>query len=148
MVECQNPPWASLIQIWIALVCHKLKLVGLICSLIGGLRPGSPTFSESNQRDVKKRGKGPTQDARINVVDQPKKFLGITRFGFSKQNEVRAATAVTIAPLMLGCLEGRMSADKDWCLLKLFRRLLVDCMSEQEGWFEAQVRLLTVSQQH
>jgi photosystem II protein len=57
-------------------------------SLIGGLRPGSPTFSESNQRDVKKRGKGPTQDARINVVDQPKKFLGITRFGFSKQNEV------------------------------------------------------------
>lgn len=57
-------------------------------SLLGALRPGSPTFSESNQRDVKKRGKGPTQNPKINPVDQPKKFLGITRFGFSKQNEV------------------------------------------------------------
>jgi len=67
----------------------ELLVFGTIAySLIGGLRPGSPTFSESNQRDVQKRGKGPTQDARINIVDQPKKFLGITRFGFSKQNEV------------------------------------------------------------
>ncbi len=97
----------------------KLKLVGSNCSLIGGLRPGSPTFSESNQRDVKKRGKGPTQDARINVVDQPKKFLGITRFGFSKQNEVRAATAVTIAPLMLDRVEGKMSADNELVLVAI-----------------------------
>ena len=50
-------------------------------SLLGALRPGSPTFSESNQRDVKKRGKGPTQDPRINIAESPKKFLGITRFG-------------------------------------------------------------------
>lgn len=60
----------------------------LNCSLIGALRPGSPTFSESNQRDVKKRGKGPTQNPKINVAEDPKKFLGVTRFGFSKQNEV------------------------------------------------------------
>jgi photosystem II protein len=57
-------------------------------SLIGALNPASPTFSESNQRDVKKRGKGPTQDPKINAINNPKKFLGITRFGFSKQNEV------------------------------------------------------------
>lgn len=57
-------------------------------SLIGALRPGSPTFSESNQRDVKKRGKGPVQNPKLNVAEDPKKFLGVTRFGFSKQNEV------------------------------------------------------------
>ena len=50
-------------------------------------RPGSPTFSESNQRDVKKRQKGPNQNPKINI-SEPKKFLGITNFGFSKKNEV------------------------------------------------------------
>ena len=51
------------------------------------MRPGSPTFSESNQKDIKKRQKGPNQNPKINV-SEPKKFLGITRFGFSKKNEV------------------------------------------------------------
>ena len=51
------------------------------------MRPGSPTFSESNQRDVKKRQKGPNQNPKITPAE-PKKFLGITEFGFSKKNEV------------------------------------------------------------
>ena len=37
----------------------ELGLYGTIAyGLIGALRPGSPTFSKSNQEDVKKRGKG------------------------------------------------------------------------------------------
>lgn len=66
-----------------------LLVAGIIAySFIGGLRPGSPTFSEENQRDVRKRGKGPTQDPKINAVSDPKGFFGITRFGFSKKNEI------------------------------------------------------------
>ena len=68
---------------------HKLAMIcDVSCSLIGALRPGSPTFSESNQKDVKKRGKGPVQNPKLNIAEDPKKFLGVTRFGFSKQNEV------------------------------------------------------------
>lgn len=37
---------------------------------------------------MRKRGKGPTQNPKINAAQNPKKFLGVTRFGFSKQNEV------------------------------------------------------------
>ena len=36
---------------------------------------------------MKKRQKGPNQNPKINV-SEPKKFLGITNFGFSKKNEV------------------------------------------------------------
>ena len=57
------------------------------CDKLQAARPGSPTFSESNQKDVKKRQKGPNQNPKINV-SEPKKFLGITNFGFSKKNEV------------------------------------------------------------
>ena len=36
--------------------------IGLLATIaygfIGALRPGSPTFSESNKKDLKKRGKG------------------------------------------------------------------------------------------
>jgi len=84
------------------------KALRRACSLIGGLRPGSPTFSESNQRDVQKRGKGPTQDARINIVDQPKKFLGITRFGFSKQNEVCPRHSVRAQNAWHTSMQGRV----------------------------------------
>lgn len=73
----------GLLQSWI-----EIGLVaGIGYNFISAVRPGSPTFSESNQRDVKKRQKGPTQDPKINI-SEPKKFLGITNFGFSKKNEV------------------------------------------------------------
>ena len=100
--HCRRQRWVSLeVQCFIdrrvcsCFCCFQLSTQvftifdsDLNCSLIGALRPGSPTFSESNQRDVKKRGKGPTQNPKINVAEDPKKFLGVTRFGFSKQNEV------------------------------------------------------------
>ena len=36
-----------------------LLVLGIVgYSFVGGLRPGSPTFSEANQRDVRKRGAG------------------------------------------------------------------------------------------
>ena len=72
--KSSNQHFSVYCQIW------TLK-VYVTTSLLGALRPGSPTFSESNQRDVRKRGKGPTQDPRINIAESPKKFLGITRFG-------------------------------------------------------------------
>lgn len=66
----------------------EIGLVALIgYNLFSAVRPGSPTFSESNQRDVKKRQAGPNQNPKITAAE-PKKFLGITEFGFSKKNEV------------------------------------------------------------
>ena len=39
-----------------------LLVLGIIgYSVVGGLNPKSPTFSEENQRDVRKRGKGKLQ---------------------------------------------------------------------------------------
>lgn len=67
----------------------ELGLVALIAyNFIQGLRPGSPTFSEENQRDIRKRPAGGVQDPNINLVSNPKKFLGITEFGFTKNNEI------------------------------------------------------------
>lgn len=68
-----------------------LLLLGIIgYNFVGGLRPGSPTFSEENQRDVQKRRKGAVQDPKINAVSDPKGFFGISEkgFGFTKKNEV------------------------------------------------------------
>lgn len=66
-----------------------LLVLGVIAySVIGGLNPKSPTFSEANQRDVRKRGAGPTQKPQYNAVSTPGKFFGATEFGFSKKNEV------------------------------------------------------------
>lgn len=66
----------------------ELTLVAFIgYNAFSALRPGSPTFSESNQKDIKKRQKGPNQNPKITVAE-PKKFLGITEFGFSKKNEI------------------------------------------------------------
>lgn len=67
-----------------------LLLLGIISyNFIGGLRPGSPTFSEENQRDVAKRGQGAVQNPKINAAGNPSKFFGTSPgFGFTKRNEV------------------------------------------------------------
>lgn len=67
----------------------ELGLYGTIAyGLIGALVPGSPTFSKSNQQDVKKRGKGPTQNPKIRPTDAAN-FAGTSKgFGFTKQNEI------------------------------------------------------------
>jgi len=63
-------------------------VLGLILfNFISALNPASPTFSEENQRDVRKRPSGPTNDPRIQP-NTPKKFFGITDFGFTKKNEL------------------------------------------------------------
>ncbi|EIE19148.1 hypothetical protein COCSUDRAFT_59631 [Coccomyxa subellipsoidea C-169] len=66
-----------------------LLVLGTVAySFIGGLNPKSPTFSAANQRDVKKRGAGPTQKPQINAVSNPGDMFGATEFGFSKKNEL------------------------------------------------------------
>ncbi|KAK9800345.1 hypothetical protein WJX73_006848 [Symbiochloris irregularis] len=66
-----------------------LGLVGF--NFLTALGPGSPTFSESNQRDVKKRGAGPVQNpSGVSLTQNPKRFFGIDEsgFGFTKKNEL------------------------------------------------------------
>lgn len=67
---------------------------GLIAALVlfnfaTALNPASPTFSESNQQDVRKRPSGGVQKpSKVDPIQQPKKFLGISDFGFTKANEL------------------------------------------------------------
>ncbi|KAK9838122.1 hypothetical protein WJX81_002596 [Elliptochloris bilobata] len=78
-LETGLPPWGV-----------DLLVLGIVAySAIGALNPKSPTFSEANQRDVRKRPAGPNNKPnKIDAVSNPKGFFGITRFGFSKANEV------------------------------------------------------------
>jgi photosystem II protein len=64
-----------------------LALGLVVYSALGALNPLSPTFSDENQRDIKKRPRGPTNDPTM-YPGEPKKFLGITNFGFTKKNEL------------------------------------------------------------
>jgi photosystem II protein len=58
-------------------------------NVLTALNPLSETFSESNQRDVAKRPRGPTQNPKINPIENPTEFLGIDKgFGFTRRNEV------------------------------------------------------------
>ncbi|KAL6755682.1 hypothetical protein V8C86DRAFT_3137486 [Haematococcus lacustris] len=54
---------------------------------IGAAFPNSPTWSKSNQDDVAKRPDGPPQDPNI-LINKPGQALGMTRPGFSRQNEL------------------------------------------------------------
>jgi photosystem II protein len=58
-------------------------------NVLTALNPSSPTFSDSNQQDVKKRPKGPVQNPKINPIEDPQGFLGIDKgFGFTRKNEL------------------------------------------------------------
>ena len=46
----------------------------VIFNVLTALNPASPTFSEENQRDVRKRPKGPTQDPRIDPSNPVVRF--------------------------------------------------------------------------
>jgi photosystem II protein len=71
-----------------------LAVNAIIAGIVGfnvltALNPSSPTFSASNQQDVKKRPKGPVQNPKINPVENPTEFLGIDKgFGFTRKNEL------------------------------------------------------------
>jgi len=63
-----------------------LLVLGILgYSLAGAFNPA--TYSEENQRDVKKRNPGPSNKANI-YPDSPGEYFGTTGFGFSKKNEV------------------------------------------------------------
>lgn len=64
-----------------------------------GLIPGGPTFSQSNQQDVMKRPAGPPF-SWINPVKQPTETLGVSRWGFTKKNELFNSRLVMIGFLM------------------------------------------------
>ncbi|KAK9823550.1 hypothetical protein WJX72_003663 [[Myrmecia] bisecta] len=65
-----------------------IALVGF--NFVTALFPGSPTFSEENQRDVQKRPKGPIQRPGMNAANtSPSSFFGTSNaFGFTKKNEL------------------------------------------------------------
>lgn len=71
-------------------VAVKAIVVGIVAfNVLTALNPLSPTFSESNQKDVKKRPQGPVQNPKINPVKNPTEFLGIDKgFGFTRKNEL------------------------------------------------------------
>jgi photosystem II protein len=54
------------------------------------LNPAGPTFTEENQRDVRKRPYGGVQKpSKTSLVQNPRKTLGISKgFGFTKANEL------------------------------------------------------------
>jgi photosystem II protein len=68
----------------------KLLIAGIVAfNVITALGPGSPTFSEDNQRDVNKRPAGGVQKpSKISLAQNPADTLGVSRFGFTKRNEI------------------------------------------------------------
>ena len=71
----------------IAVNAIVIGIVGF--NVLTALNPASPTFSSSNQADVKKRPSGPIQNPKINPISDPQAFLGIDKgFGFTRKNEL------------------------------------------------------------
>jgi len=56
-------------------------------NFIAAILPTSQTFVPEEQEVLAKSPKGPLQDPTISIL-QPKKFFGVTGFGFSKKNEL------------------------------------------------------------
>ena len=69
-------------------VHHGMAVPVQAFNFVTALNPFSPTFDEDNQRDVKKRPRGPTQKA-MDPVSRPQEYLGTSGgFGFTKKNEL------------------------------------------------------------
>nr|WOH23173.1 chloroplast photosystem II subunit S [Lobosphaera incisa] len=69
----------------------NIFFLGLVAvNFVTALFPGSPTFSESNQQDVRKRPSGPIQKPqKTSAADRPDRFFGTSsQFGFTKKNEL------------------------------------------------------------
>jgi len=63
-------------------------VLGLIAfNLVAAVLPASQTFVPEEQEALSTRPKGPIQDPTISILE-PKKFFGITGFGFTKENEL------------------------------------------------------------
>lgn len=65
----------------------EIEILAVITfNLIAALLPAKGKFV-ADAAELEERPKGPLQDPRISILE-PKKFLGITGFGFTKDNEL------------------------------------------------------------
>jgi hypothetical protein len=66
---------------------HFHQILAIIAfNLIAAFLPARGKFIP-DEEELEERPKGPLQDPRISILE-PKKFFGITGFGFTKQNEL------------------------------------------------------------
>jgi hypothetical protein len=83
-----------------------LFLAGLISfNLVASLLPSSATFKQQQQpQQPTSEVAGPLQDPTITLLDGPKKFFGVTNWGFTPQNELFAGrlAALGIAAAIVG----------------------------------------------
>jgi photosystem II protein len=83
-----------------------VALIGF--NAIAAVLPTSGTFVPEERESLNDRPKGPLQDPRISILE-PKKFFGITNFGFTKANELfvgRVAQLGFAAALVLELMTG------------------------------------------
>jgi hypothetical protein len=81
-----------------------LFLAGLIgFNLVASLLPTSATFKQQPLQPPSEVS-GPLQDPTITLLDGPKKFFGVTNWGFTPQNELFAGrlAALGIAAAIVG----------------------------------------------
>lgn len=64
-----------------------LQILAIIAfNLVAAFLPAKGKFIP-DEEELEERPKGPLQDPRISILE-PKKFFGITGFGFTKANEL------------------------------------------------------------
>ena len=101
--------WALMIQTTALLLLaactgHQRMAVSVQAfNFVTALNPFSPTFDEDNQRDVKKRPRGPTQKA-MDPISRPQEYLGTSGgFGFTKKNELFVGRVAMLVSLACPC---------------------------------------------
>lgn len=106
-----------------------LFLAGLIgFNLVASLLPNSATFKQQPQ-PLDGQAVGPLQDPTITLLDGPKRFFGVTNWGFTPQNELFAGrlaalgiTAAIVGELLTGLGPvGQLSAGEELVLLGVSR---------------------------
>lgn len=146
-----------------------LFLAGLIgFNLVASLLPTSATFKQQQPTLPSSEVSGPLQDPTITLLDGPKKFFGVTNWGFTPQNELFAGrlAALGIAAAIVGELVtglgpvGQLSAGEGGeavipgmllvsvspaCLLMVAVMLAVDSMHNSSFQLTAAGASLTIS---
>jgi hypothetical protein len=82
-----------------------LFLAGLVgFNLIASVLPNSATFKQPAAQSTAEPVVGPLQDPKITLLDGPRKFFGVTNWGFTAQNELFAGrlAALGIAAAIVG----------------------------------------------
>ena len=96
-------------------------VIGIVgFNVLTALNPASPTFSSSNQADVKKRPSGPIQNPKINPISDPQAFLGIDKgFGFTRKNELFVGRMA-----MIGFASAIIGVSLALCMQALFEQVV------------------------